>query len=203
MEAITQFICENAPWAHLMIFSLLIIAGFNLPISEDCLLLSGGMIAATCIPDHTLRMFFWIYIGCVLSAWESYWLGRWVGPKLYDMRFFKHAITRERVGRLSLFYEKYGIWTFIIGRYCPGGVRNALFMSSGLSKMPFPKFIYRDGVASFFSTTVLFTLGYTFGHHWKKIIEFITFYQYFFFAILAFAIVVVLGIYFYRKKYKK
>ena len=38
------------------------------------------------------------------------------------------------------FYKKYGALTLVIGRFIPFGVRNAIFLTSGISKMPFAKF---------------------------------------------------------------
>ena len=137
MESFVSFACENAHSAHWIFFLLLMLAGLSLPISEDIILLTGGAIASTCIPDETLHLFLWIYAGCWISAWETYWIGRYFGPKLYDIRWFRHIITPERIHRLHHYYEKFGVFTFIIGRFIPGGVRNALFMTAGLGKMPF------------------------------------------------------------------
>src|SRR5690348_4166687 len=138
MESILHFICENSHNAHWIIFLLLMLAGFNVPISEDLMLLIGGIISSTCFVDptnfDTLYLYIWIYFGCWLSAWEAYWVGRLLGPKLYDIKWFSHVITLKRIERLHHYYEKFGIFTFVVGRFMPGGVRNALFMTSGLGK---------------------------------------------------------------------
>ena len=41
MESIIFFICEHCLHAHLIIFGLLMLAGLNIPISEDVLLIIG------------------------------------------------------------------------------------------------------------------------------------------------------------------
>src|SRR5262245_32067312 len=97
IESLFTYICEHANHAHWIIFSLLLLAGLNIPISEDLMLIGGGAIASTCIPEHTLRMFIWIYLGCYLSAWEAYWIGRLLGPRLYRIRLFNHIITPHRM----------------------------------------------------------------------------------------------------------
>lgn len=172
METLINYACAHAHSAHYIIFILLMLAGLNVPISEDFLLLTGGAIASTCIPDHALRLFIWIYFGCWISAWEAYWIGRLLGPKLYTIRWFSHVITPGRIEKLHHYYEKFGIFTFIMGRFIPGGVRNALFMSSGLGKMPFLKFILRDGFACMISTTTIFSLGYYFGQNYRTIVHY-------------------------------
>jgi membrane protein DedA with SNARE-associated domain len=173
MDAILTFICQNAHSAHWMIFLLLLLAGLNVPISEDILLLGAGAIASTCIPDHTLHLFLWTWAGCWISAWEAYWVGRLLGPKLYTIRWFSHVITPQRIERLHHYYEKFGIFAFIFGRFCPGGVRNALFMTSGLGKMPFSVFLMRDGIACALAASTIFYIGYCLGGNYKVIATYI------------------------------
>lgn len=192
VENLILFICSHADSAHWIIFLMLMLAGLNIPISEDILLLIGGIIASTCIPENALYLYAWIYAGCWISAWEAYWVGRLLGPKLYTVRIFKHIINPTRVEKLHYYYEKFGIFTFIVGRFIPGGVRNALFMSSGLGKMPFLTFILRDGVACLISSAVIFRIGYAFGENYAVIID--IFKQYQFIGLIIFCLLLLFGI---------
>jgi membrane-associated protein len=179
MEQILSSICQHADHAHFFIFLLFLLAGINIPISADILILGGGAIASTCLEGNTFStwlLFIWIYLGTLLSAWESYWLGRLLGPKLFHVRLFKWAISRERIRKLKYYFEKFGIWTFLIGRFIPGGVRNAIFMAAGLSKMPFNIFILRDSLGALLLCTVLFSIGYLFGQHLSLLTSY--FYRY-------------------------
>ena len=89
MESILSFTCEHAHSAHWVFFLLIMLAGLNVPISEDIILITGGAIASTCIPEHTLQMFIWLFLGAWLSAWEAYWIGRLLGPKLYKIKWLR------------------------------------------------------------------------------------------------------------------
>jgi len=171
MDTLLGEICARADIAHWIFFGMLLLAGLNVPLSEDIILLMGGAITSTCIPDHAPRMWIFLYLGCWFSAWEAYTIGRFLGPKLYDIRWFKHVINPERINRLHHYYEKFGILTFIAGRFIPGGVRNALFMSCGLGKMPFLRFIARDGFACLISTSTLFYIGYIAGENAQLLIS--------------------------------
>ena len=171
MEEVLNFICNHAENAHLFLFSLLMLAGLSLPISEDLILLTGGAMASRCTPDNIPHFFLWIYFGCWISAWEAYWIGRLLGPRLFRIKWFHHILSPKRTEKLHHYYEKFGIFTFIVGRFIPGGVRNALFMTSGLGKMPFLKFIMRDGLACFFSTSAIFYIGYKFGENFETLIK--------------------------------
>jgi membrane-associated protein len=202
LSQLLDFICANARDAHWIIFLLLMLAGFGLPISEDLLLITGGAIASTCIPNKTLHLFIWIYMGCWMSAWIAYWIGRLLGPKLYDIPWFNRILTPKRIHRLHHYYEKFGIFTFIVGRFIPGGVRNALFMTSGLGKMPFLKFILRDGFACLISSSVIFTIGYQFGYNYKVIIHNIKKFDLYFLGGLALIISLVSLVFYIRLKNK-
>lgn len=184
MEEIFHYICDHAHNAHWIIFCLLLLTGLNIPISEDILLLSGGAIASLCIPDHTLKLYLWIFFGCYLSAWEAYWIGRLLGPKLYRSPLFRSVITPHRLNQLRTFYAKFGVFTFIIGRFCPGGIRNALFMSSGLTKMPFYLFILRDGLGCLISSSVIFSAGYYFSQNIDSILFYVKRYEHFFIGLI-------------------
>lgn len=193
MEDFFAYICENAAYAPFVLVGLLFLAGLNIPISEDLLLLTAGTLASRCIPDSFYTLYFSMYIGCCVSGWETYALGRVFGVKLYNVKWFKHIVTPQRIENLHYYYEKYGIWTFIVGRFIPGGARNALYITSGMGKMPFALFAMRDGVAALFSTSVMFYIGYIFGENYEWIMaEFIHYDR--IAALVFMAIIVFLGI---------
>ncbi|MBS4167989.1 DedA family protein [Parachlamydia sp. AcF125] len=200
MEEILQYACSHAHSAHWFIFLLLMLAGFNVPISEDLCLLTAGTLASTCIPEQTLRLFVWVYMGCWLSASIAYWIGRRLGPRLYDIRWFNRILTPQRIARLHHYYEKFGIFTFIIGRFVPGGARNALFMTAGLGKMHYLKFLLRDGFACLISSSALFYLGYSFGANYAFLIRTFKTYNFIFISILASLITLSLLIVWIKKR---
>lgn len=200
MEAFINFICENAHDAYWIMFLMLMLAGLNVPLSEDLILLISGVIASTCIPDHALNLFLWVWIGSYISAWEAYWIGRLLGPKLYKIRWFSHVITEHRIASINQYYEKFGIFTFIVGRFCPGGIRNGLFMSAGLGKMPFLKFMARDGLACFISSNVLFQIGFAFGENHHQLWEYFHAYEKIALLILGIVIVSLFSFFWFKKK---
>lgn len=199
VQSIFSFICENAIYAHFFIFILFLLGGLNLPISEDLLMIGGGAIASTCIPDHTVRLFIWMLVGCYLASWETYWIGRLLGPKLYHISFFRRILTHERLELVRYFYAKFGIFTFLVGRFCPGGIRNVLFLSSGLTKMPFHLYVLRDGISSTIALSTLFYFGYIFGANFQQIMHVIDKYSLWFFISVVFFALSFFFFYWHRK----
>lgn len=199
MESIFAYICQNAEFAGPVLFGLLLLSGFNVPISEDLVIITGGVLVTTCIPDHYLYLYLWIFAGAWISAWEAYWIGRILGPKLYNISWFNWVINAKRIDRLHHYYEKFGAFTFIIGRFFPGGVRNALFMTAGMGKMPFPVFILRDGVAAIISTNFFFYLGHLFAENYHLIVHYFVKYDRIALGLIL-LIVILFILYFWIKK---
>lgn len=165
MEAILEFMVSNASHAHYIVFACLMLAGLNVPISEDALLLLSGALASA-IPDNTIPLFAWAFLGAYLSDWEAYWLGRRLGAAIFETRWLRGRANKRRLVRVGQFYKRYGVWTLFFGRFIPFGVRNCLFMSAGMGRMHFGKFALSDGIACLISNTLLFTGGYYFGKNY-------------------------------------
>lgn len=167
MDWLQVFISEHPSYAHWILFSALMLAGFNIPVSEDLVMIIAGVLASTVIPASTIKLFCAVFLGAYISDWVAYWLGRGLGPRLWDIGWFKKMVPRERLTKIELYYERYGVITLLIGRFIPFGVRNCLFMSAGMAKMSFAKFLVTDGVACLASNSVLFWLAYAFGRNWE------------------------------------
>jgi len=195
LESIAPFsLCDYAHIAPWIILGVLLLGGLNFPISEDLVLILSGATASLCMPEYTFWLYGWTYAACCLASWETYWIGRLLGPKLYDFRWFRRFLDEKRISRLHHYYEKYGILVFIVGRFCPGGVRNALFLSSGLGKMPFGRYVLRDGFGALCSTACLFYLGYSFGINYPTVIHFIKTYD---IALLIIILLIIILLYFF------
>lgn len=169
IENIMSMIQNNVEMAPYITLGLLLLAGFNVPVSEDALLFINAVLAAK-NPDQKYFLFAGVFLGAYLSDLICYWLGRTLGPRLWKIRFFAKMVAPEQVDRLSGFYNKYGMLTLIIGRFIPFGVRNGLFLTAGLSKMDFKKFAFSDLVAAIITCTLFFTLYF---HYGESVIEFV------------------------------
>jgi membrane-associated protein len=157
-----EFAHQHIDLAPYAICGLLLLAGLNIPISEDGMIFLTAMLAVS-EPDHTIQLFIGLFTGAYVSDLICYAIGRHLGPRLWEIKFFAKMVSRQRVEKMSKFYEKYGVMTLIIGRFIPFGVRNGLFLTAGFSKMSFKKFAFSDFLACSISTTFFFSLYYRFG----------------------------------------
>lgn len=192
MEELIQIIQANVQYAPYIIFGALLLAGLNIPVSEDAMLFISGVLASS-HPEHLTELFIGVYMGAYLSDLICYSLGRFVGPKLFEIRFFANMVPPERIQKIHNFYENYGIVTLLLGRFIPFGVRNALFLTAGLGQMTFTKFALADLLACTISTITFFTLYY---HYGSTVIDFVKGGNIVLFSIAAIA----LAAYYWRKR---
>ncbi len=192
MEELLQLIQANIQYAHFIIFGALLLAGLNIPVSEDAMIFISALLASK-YPDYLPHLFIGVYLGAYFSDLICYCLGRFLGPKLFEIRFFANMVPPERITKISAFYQRFGVITLILGRFIPFGVRNALFLTAGLGKMNFFKFALSDLLACTISTISFFTLYY---HYGESVINYIKQANILIFS-LAFLLI---GVFWYRKK---
>lgn len=199
VDIITSFLFEHAPFAHYYFFGLLMLAGINVPISEDLLMILGGVISATMVPQNTMKIFIALFLGAYISDWVAYGIGRVIGPKVFRSKWFGKLAKKDRPARIGAFYKKYGAIVLLIGRFIPFGVRNALFITAGMGKMPFLRFLIFDGIACILSNSTLFFLAYQFGKNYQIILEKLKAFNLILFAIF---LIAVIGTIWYKKAKK-
>jgi membrane-associated protein len=173
MEALFPFIQEHAHYAHWVVFGLLMLAGLNFPISEDLLVIFSGVLASTVVPEHTWKLFLGVFLGAYLSDWVVYWMGRKWGVRLWRIRWFARIFHPKKLNQIEHYYRHYGVLTLLIGRFIPFGIRNCLFVTAGMGKMRFWKFLVADGIACLSSNAALFTLAYFCGKNCSSLVKYI------------------------------
>jgi membrane protein DedA with SNARE-associated domain len=195
MEDLIAIIQANIEFAHWIIFGVLLLAGFNIPVSEDGMIFISAILASS-HPGTRLSFFLSVYAGAYFSDLICYWLGRLLGPKLFKIRIFANMASPKKIEKVSYYFERYGVLTLIIGRFIPFGVRNAMFLTAGLSKMDFMKFALADLLACTISVATYFYLYYQYG---EAVIDSIKEANIIIFAI---AILAVVGYFIYRRSQK-
>ena len=67
MEALLEAIHSHVEWAPWIIFGALLLAGLNIPVSEDAMLFVAAYLAAT-HPDYAVTLFLAVYAGAYLCV---------------------------------------------------------------------------------------------------------------------------------------
>lgn len=157
-----DLISNYVSYFPLVIFISLMLGGFNVPISEDVLVITCAVLCRhekTHIPSFYAAIIF----GAVLSDYLVYFWGWLLSKGVISFGLFSRIITQEKTKRISRALEKHGFLTYLLSRFIPFGVRNVVSMTSGFVNFKFYKFAVFDAFAAFCNTSVLFWLVYFFG----------------------------------------
>lgn len=197
MDYLLNLISQHAHVAHWYIFIGIVLAGANMPISIDMMVISAALLASQIIPENRLELYLSVLVGCLCSAWLSYWIGRLVGPKIANWPFFAKILKPEKLEKIKTFYGKYGLLTLIIGRFIPFGVRNCIFMTAGMSQTSFKAFALRDAIACPLWTTIAFYVFFTLGNNLETLSQHLKIINISLFAAFS---VTVIGVIWYKKR---
>lgn len=146
----------------LVIFISLFLGGFNIPISEDIIIITAAILCKqekASIPAFYLSLYF----GAVLSDFLVYFWGWLLGRGRISGRFFSKIITEDKIRRISRALDRNGFLTFLFGRFIPFGIRNIIAMTSGFVGFSFYKFMIFDAIAAVCNISALFWLVYFLG----------------------------------------
>jgi len=167
----------------------LLLAGLNIPISEDLVIITGALLNQEAVQAQVaetrgmlLPSLLAIYGGVILSDFVSYYLGTLVRKGVFMVKFADTLFSPKKLDRIHRHLDKHGSLTFIVCRFIPFGMRNTLFMTSGFLGLPLRRFALYDIPAALISTNTLFFLVYYFGDDIKNPIRVV--------GIILFAIIV-------------
>lgn len=201
METLYHWIIEHAKAAPWILFGLFLLAGLNIPISIDILVVIASILAATILPESTLTLYLSAWAGCYFSGWLAYWMGRLVGYRLLKFKWMAKMLPPARLEKIGFFYQKHGFLTLLIGRFIPFGIRNGIFMSTGIARSSFKKFMLRDLIPVFIWTTSTFYLFHTLGSNYDLLVKYVKIINLTLFC--SFGVTVIALICYKRRKAKK
>jgi membrane protein DedA with SNARE-associated domain len=160
-------ICQYVEYYPFIAFGALMLAGLSLPISEDLIIITGALICKE-KPSMLVPVFGATYSGVVISDYFPYIFGKYIRKGTIKAKFLSHLFSPRMIVRIHRYLDKYGIFTFIVGRFVPFGVRNTMFVTSGLIGLRLRRFALYDTTAATISVSTLFFLAYHFGDAVEK-----------------------------------
>jgi membrane-associated protein len=160
-----QLVLDYGPWVYAIIF-LIVFAETGLVVTPilpgDSLLFAVGALGAR--PDglNFTVAFFLLWGAAVLGDTVNYWIGAWLGPKVFhkkDSRWF----NPRHLERTHLFYEKYGGKTIILARFLPI-IRTFAPFVAGVGSMTYPRFFAYNVIGGLIWVGLFMFAGRWFGN---------------------------------------
>lgn len=154
---IQQFI-ETFTYAGL--FLVLFAAALGLPIPEEVPVLAAGVLS------HEAVVRWWIALPVCLAGILAgdvllYWVGYHWGERILDWRPVRRVLSRDREEWLMAGYRRHGIKIVFTARHVIG-LRAAAFLTAGIARVPFWKFVTVDGAAALVGVPVSFGIAFLF-----------------------------------------
>ena len=152
-------------WSYAGVFGSLVAAAFGAPIPEEIPIATGGLLVSQAFehPESGLR--WWIMlplciVGVVLCDTILYFIGRQWGHRLVTWSWIqKRVLPPERFDKITKNFEEYGIRILLITRFMPG-IRTPVFITAGIVKLPFRKFLLADAIYAIPGVNLIFWVAY-------------------------------------------
>jgi membrane-associated protein len=129
----------------------------------DSLLFAAGMLTASNGILNIWLLIILLICSAILGDNVNYFIGRFFGEKVFQIKFLKKIIKREYLDKTHAFYEKHGGKTIIMARFVPI-VRTFAPFAAGLGKMDYSRYITFCLGGAFLWVPLLSLAGYYFGN---------------------------------------
>jgi len=151
---------------YLLLFGIVftetgLLVGFFLP--GDTLLFAAGISIATGRITSSLAAFLIVApLAAIAGNVVGYWIGYRAGPVVFD-RPKSRLFRPEYVTRSHAFFERFGTWTIIIGRFVPI-VRTVATVMAGVGRMRFSTYAICSITGGIIWADGVLLLGNSLGH---------------------------------------
>jgi membrane protein DedA with SNARE-associated domain len=161
-----QHLIEHFTYAGLLV--VLFATGLGMPIPEEGPILAAGVLAQ----EQVIR--WWIalpvcLIGVLSGDVVLYWVGHHWGERILDWRPVRWVLSKEREERLKAAYHRHGVKILFTARHVVG-LRAAAFLTAGIAKVPFWRFMLVDTAAALVGVPVSFGLAFLFADQLERVL---------------------------------
>lgn len=157
MAILQEFV---ARFTYLGILAALLLGGLGVPIPEEMSVVAAGILSRGGLARWWLALPVCV-VGVLAGDVALYWAGWHWGERVLNWRAVRWVLTRRREERLKAAYRDHAMMTVATARHV-GGLRAAAFLTAGIARVPFWKFILADAAAALVSVPFVFGLAYFF-----------------------------------------
>ncbi len=182
------FVQVVGSWSYLGLLLVLLAAGMGLPLPEDIPLILAGFLVSRGSGDLVLMMLTGL-AGVIIGDSILFCLGHRYGPGIVEHRWFRRFAKPWLIERARHKYENHGAKILFAARFMPG-LRAVLFLTAGVFRVPYWKFLTFDGTAALISVPVWIWAGYQFSSKIHNVFEGARIASYFIIGVLIVALLI-------------
>jgi membrane protein DedA with SNARE-associated domain len=188
-------------------FGALVLAGIGAPIPEELPTVALGIWVGQTDTVETLGLFRWLALpvaltGVILSDITLYWIGRLWGRKLLQLRWVAKLAPEEKRQKIEKNFQKYGVKILLFIRWVPA-IRSPMFITAGVSRLPFLQFLAADAIAAAVGHSLLFFLAWWFGDTFQHLVKDFTRLEEKIKPLIIIGVIVAIGLYFLIHFYRR
>ncbi len=151
-------------YGYAVVFVGVLLESAGVPVPGETVLLAGAFFAQQGI----LRLPWVIGLGiaaAILGDNLGYWIGHQGGRHLAERHGHLVGLTPARLAALDAFFAQHGAKTVFFGRFI-SGLRVFAAFFAGISRLPWPTFLFYNAAGALVWATTVGLVGYLFGQSW-------------------------------------
>jgi len=135
-------------------------AGLGIPVPEELPILAAGALSQ----EQVVR--WWMALAvCLVGVLSGdivlYWVGHHWGERILEWRMVRYVLSRHREEALKASYRRHGVKIVFVARHVVG-FRAAAFLTAGIARVPFGRFLAADACAALVSVPLSFGIAFFF-----------------------------------------
>jgi membrane protein DedA with SNARE-associated domain len=147
-------------FTYLGILAVLLLGSLGAPIPQ------GMPIIAAAVLSHQGIVTWWLafplcLLGVLSGDMVLYWVGRHWGEQVLNWRPVRLVLSPAREQWLKAAYRRHAVKTVVTARHVTG-LRGAAFLTAGIARVPFRKFVVADAGTALLGVALSFGLAYFF-----------------------------------------
>ncbi len=171
---VARLTSDSLHGAYAAIFTVLLLCGFGLPLPEDVILVTGGLLAWRGNPvahvtlshmardPRLLTMIGFGLAGILAGDSVIFLAGRKLGHRVAEFRLLRRIVTPQKLTDAETLLRRRGNVVVVLARFLPG-LRAPTYFTVGHAKLPYWEFLLFDGAAALISAPLWVCLGFYFG----------------------------------------
>ena len=108
------------------------------------------------------------FVGVLSGDVALYWVGHHWGERVLDWRAVRWVLSRAREERIKAAFRDHGVKIVFVARHLMG-IRAAAFLTAGIARVPFWKFLGVDAGAALLGIPATFGLAFLFANQVERV----------------------------------